>query len=135
MTAQPPEQQPGQGEADRIQSLDQRFGKIEQEQTEQRGLLEQIRDAVAGTGPARPAHDKAQAHTEQRLEQPPAAAMADQVRQAVKDVNAEEEQRKRQADHDADHDRIRELAERAPRESQSGWRAKLQRGMFGSDPK
>ena len=133
---QPPEQQPGEGEAGRIQTLDARFGAIEQEQKAQRGLLEQISAAVGGAKAAeQTAQGKAQEHTQDRLANPPAATMADQVRKAVQDVNAEEAQKQRDADHQADHDRIRELAERAPREPQSGWRARLQRGMYGSDPK
>lgn len=127
------EQAAGEDEAGRISSFDERFGKIEHEQAEQRGMLEQIRDAVAGKGPAKPAHDKAQQHTQDRLEHPPAESIADQVRRAVADVKADEEQKRRDAEHQADHDKIREAAERAPRETVSGFRGKLQRAMFGGD--
>ena len=127
------EQHQGDGEAGRIEGLDERFGKIESEQAEQRSMIEQIRDAVAGKGAAEPAHAKAQEHTEQRLEHPPAETIADQVRRAVADVGAEEERKKREADHQADHDKIRELSERPPRETASGFRGTLQRIMFGAD--
>lgn len=124
----------GDGEVTRIEALDERFGRIESEQAEHRQLLEQIRDAIgAGRRGERRAHDAAQQHTERRLEQPPAATMADQVRQAVKDVNAEEEQKRASAQHQADHDRIREMAERAPRETISGFRGRLRKAMYGAD--
>lgn len=127
------EQHPGGGEAGRIEALDERFGKIESEQAEQRGMLEQIRDAVAGKGAAGPAHAKAQEHTEQRLEHPPAETIADQVRRAVADVDAEKARKERDAAHQADHDKIKELAERPPRETAAGFRGRLQRAMYGGD--
>lgn len=132
MTAdQQEEQQPGQEEAGRIEGLDERFGKIEAEQAQQRGMLEQIRDSVAGKGDAGPAHDKAQAHTEHRLEHPPAQTIADQVRRAVKEVGAEEEQKRRDAEHADHHQKLREAAEQPPREPAAGVRGRIQRAMFG----
>lgn len=127
------EQQPGEGEAGRIQAYDERFGRIEHEQAEQRGLLEQIRDAVGGVRQAEEgAHAKAQEHTESRLDR--SSTMADQVKRAVEAVNAEAEQKRRDEAHAADHARLREQAERPPREPQGGRRGKLQRALFGSDP-
>jgi hypothetical protein len=128
--ADPP---PGQDEADRIQTLDARFGAIETEQKTQRGLLEQIAAAVGGTGPAAAAHDKAEARTQDRLANPPAATIADQVRQAVKDVQAEQDQAARDQAHQADHDKLRQASEQPPREPQSGPRARLQRILYGGD--
>lgn len=126
------DQDQGEAEAGRIESLDARFGRLEHEQAEQRSMLEQIRDAVGGAKAAEgKAHARAQEHTEQRLEHPPAQAIAEQVRRAVADVDAEREQKRREAEHDADHQHMRELAERPPREQLSGWRGRLQTAMFG----
>lgn len=120
-------------EGQRVESLDARFGAIEHEQAEQRGILTQIRDALAGQGKAAPAHKAAQEHTETRLEA--SSSIADQVRRAVKDVNAEEEQRKRDEAHAADHAALAEAREKPPREAASGVRGKIQRAMFGAEPK
>lgn len=133
MSEQQQEEHQGDGEASRIEALDERFGRIESEQAEHRSKLDQILDIVGGKGPAKPAHDKAQQHTETRLEHPPAESIAEQVRRAVADVDAERAQKERDATHQADHDKIRELAERPPREQVSGARGRLQRIMFGAD--
>ena len=120
-------------EGQRVESLDARFGAIEHEQAEQRGILTQIRDALAGEGKAAPAHAAAQGRTETRLEA--SSSIADQVRRAVQDVNAEEEQRKRDEAHAADHVALAEAREKPPREAASGVRGKIQRAMFGAEPK
>jgi len=121
-------------EVSRIEALDERFGRIESEQAEHRSMLEQIRDAVAGKGAAGPAHEAAEKHTEGRLAHPPAESIAEQVRRAVADVGAEEERKRQAAAHEADHQKIREAAERPPRETASGVRGRIQRAMFGSQP-
>ena len=120
-------------EGARVESLDARFGAIEHEQAEQRGILTQIRDALAGKGKTAPAHAAAQEHTETRLEA--SSSIADQVRRAVQDVNAEEEQRKRDEAHAADHAALAEAREKPPREAASGVRGRIQRAMFGAEPK
>lgn len=121
-------------EGQRVQALDERFGRIEHEQSEQRGILEQIRNSLGSAkGAERQAHAAAQAHTQDRLEHPPAATIADQVRAAVADVDAERENKRRQAEHDDHHKRLREQAEQAPRETASGWRGKLAKAMYGGD--
>jgi hypothetical protein len=127
---------PGQGEEDRIGTLDERFGKLEAEQATQRGILDRIETLVSGAkGTEGKAHGKAQQVTEDRLDAGPApVSIAEQVRKAVLDVNAEQENKKRQDAHDADHQRMRELAERPPREPQGGWRGRLQSAMFGKEP-
>lgn len=127
----PEEDQPGDDEVTRIEALDERFGRIESEQAEHRGMLEQILDRVGGARDD--AHDKAEKHTQHRLAHPPAESMADQVKKAVRDVEAEKEAERTRAAHDADHERIRQEAERRPRELSSGFRGKLQRVMFGGD--
>jgi hypothetical protein len=125
------EQPPGGEEVGRIEALDERFGRIESEQAEHRGMLERILDRVGGAEQA--AHGKAEQHTRQRLEHPPAESVADQVRRAVKDVQAEQEAERHKADHDTEHAKLREAAERPPREPASGVRGKIQRAMFGAD--
>lgn len=128
-----PEEQ-ANAEADRVESLDARFGKIETEQAEQKNLLSQILDKVSGAAPADgKAHAKAQEHTEQRLDA--GTSIADQVRQAVKDVGAEQAQKEAADAHERDHQALREAREKQPRETQSGWRGKLQKAMYGGDPK
>jgi hypothetical protein len=126
-------EQPGDGEVGRIEALDERFGRIESEQAEHRALLEQIRDAIAGKGPVKDAHDKAQERTEGRLAHPPAQSVAEQVRAAVAAVGAEQAQAEAEKQHAADHDKLRELAERPPREAMGGFRGRLARAMYGGD--
>lgn len=110
------------GEAGRIKSLDERFGSIEAEQAQQRGLLETISNAVqglTGTGakltPA--SHQQAQQRTEDRLDRP--AAVQEQVRaelaraqaeqQAAADKNAQE------TEHQQMRDQLARLTERVPK--------------------
>ena len=118
-------------EAERVESLDARFGAIEREQAEQRGILTQIRDAVAGEGKTAPAHAAAEKHTETRLEA--SSTIADQVRRAVRDVDAEKAQREADERHKADHAALAAEREKPPRESASGFRGRLQRAMYGGD--
>jgi hypothetical protein len=125
------DEDPGAGEVGRIEALDERFGRIESEQAEHRSLLEQILGRVGGA--EKKAHGEAQQRTEKRLEEPPAASVAEQVRRAVQDVQAEQEATRRKADHDAEHEKLRQQAERPPREPVSGFRGKLQRAMYGGD--
>lgn len=127
------DEQPGDGEVSRIEALDERFGRIESEQAEHRALLVQIRDAIAGKGPAKGAHDKAQDRVEGRLEHPPAQSIADQVRAAVQQVGAEQAQKEQEAKHAADHERLREMAERPPRQAMGGVRGAIARAMYGGD--
>jgi hypothetical protein len=127
------DEQPGDDEVGRIEALDQRFGRIESEQAEHRALLVQIRDAIAGKGPARGAHDQAEQRTEGRLAHPPAESVADQVRAAVAAVGAEQAQAEADKQHKADHEKLREQAERPPREAMGGFRGRLARAMYGGD--
>lgn len=135
MSDQPAEQPPAQAGADRAEDIDARFGKIEHEQARQGGLLEEIRVLVKGGGPAKGAHDAAQARTEDHLEHPPAETVAEQVRKAVQDVKADEARERQAQEHDDHHRQIREQAERPPHEQASGARGRLQRVMFGAEPK
>jgi hypothetical protein len=123
----PPETPPADPEAQRIESLDARFGKIETEQAEQRGLLQQILGKVGG-GDAPKAGDPKQ--PDQGLD------MAAMMRKAVEDVGAENARKKAEEEHAAEHAALRAskpVAETQPRERQGGIKSKLQRAMFGGD--
>jgi hypothetical protein len=115
------------------ETQDARLAKLESTQAEQGGKLDQILALIKGEGAAGDAHDAAQQHTEERLDQ--SSTIADQVRQAVEAVGAEKAQKEAEEAHARDHAALREQQEKPPRESQSGFRGKLQRAMYGSDPK
>lgn len=133
-TPTPTPEEQADAEGQRVESLDARFGKIEAEQAEQKNLLGQILDKVSGAAPdSGKAHDKAQAHTEQRLDA--GSSIADQVKAAVAAVGAEQAQKEREEQHAKDHQALAEAREKQPREAQAGWRGKLQRAMYGGDPK
>ena len=113
----------GTGEASRIQSLDERFGKIETEQQQQRGLLEQIRDSL--TGRNSPPAGSAPAASPPAPAAAAAADMAEQMRQAVRDVHAEESAAGPGTP----------APEKTPRETgRIGGKERLQRVFFGKDP-
>lgn len=101
---------------------DARLDKLEATQAEQGGKLDQILALIKGDGK----EEAAPAQTEGG----PAdqSTIADQVRQAVRDVHAEEEQAAAKFKPDD------APKEKPPRESQSGFRGKLQRAMYGGDP-
>lgn len=117
-------------EEQRIQSLDDRFGKIESEQERQGGLLEDIRGMLGGkdrgdTGKDAPAPDRG----EQR-ERP--GMIQEQMAEAIRKVRAEEKQQEADAAHAADHASLKDKApEKAPREA-TGWKERLQGRMFGA---
>ena len=119
----------GDREANRIRSLDERFGAIESEQRAQRGILEQLRDALTGDddgggGGGAVTGDPA----------PGGADMGEQMRQAIRDVRAEDAAAEAERQHAADHDRLRQPpAERQPREVGVRGRDRLQRVLFGGD--
>jgi hypothetical protein len=120
-------------EAERVESLDARFGKIEAEQAAQGGKLDQILSRLgSAAAPEGKAHAAAQAHTEDRLDA--GSSIADQVRAAVQAVGAEQAQKAAADQHERDHQALREMREKPPRETTQGWRGKLQRAMYGGDP-
>lgn len=131
---EPPQDPPADPEAGRIETLDQRFGAIETKQAEHDGKLDQILSklgaAAAGEGKT---HAAAQARTEQRLDT--GSTIADQVRAAVEAVGAEKAAKDAADQHERDHQALKEMREHPPREAQAGWRGRLQRRMYGSDPK
>ncbi|SRR6266702_1325321 len=128
-----PEPKPATPEPEPAKTED-RLERVEAEQREQRGLLNTILEKVSGTAPEAP--KGAQNVTETRLER--STIIADQVKQAVKDVGAEQEAERLRAEHDAEHARLRIPAakpepEHQPRERQGGAKAKWQKIMFGGD--
>lgn len=128
--ADPKADPPADPEAQRVEALDARFGKIEAEQAEQRGMLTTILDKVSGAAPEAPAG--AQEHTQTRLDR--SSSIADQVRQAVADVGAEAERKRRDEEHAAEHAALRAgkpEPEKPPRERQGGLKSRLQKAMYG----
>ncbi len=117
------------GEAGRVKSLDDRFGAIEARQEKQEGLLEQILGKLGGGG--------GEAEPVTRGDEPAAPSpgeMAEQMRQAVRDVRAEEAAEQARAAHDADHAKMRTPEpEQTPREVMIRGKARLQRLMFGAE--
>jgi len=111
------------------ETQDARLDKVEAEQAEQGGKLDQILSILGKKEEG--AHEKAEEHTESRLDR--GSTIADQVKAAVEAVGAEKAQAEADEAHKADHAAIREAREKPPRESQSGFRGKLQRAMFGAD--
>lgn len=133
-SAEPPAGEPDK-EAGRIRSLDERFKAIETEQADQRGMLEQIRDAVTGghtgadgdQGEGAPA---APGPGEQR--HGIGAEVRRQIEEAEKRRAAEEGERKAGEWRQSVEDRLEALKpEAAPREPQTGFRGRVQRAMFG----
>lgn len=122
MGATEPAANTNSSEEGRVKSLDDRFGAIETEQAEQRGLLEQISSAVQGLtgtgGKLTPAsHTEAQQRTEDRLDRP--SSVQEQVRAELARAQAE---RQAEADKDAAKsereqmlERMARLEEKAPR--------------------
>lgn len=118
------------GEAGRVKSLDDRFGALEHEQSEQRGMLSQILGKLGGGGDAPKGEPVTRG--DDPLAGPDPGSMAEQMRQAVRDVRAEEAQAEKDRQHSADHDRLRTPdPEKAPREVMIRGKAKLQKIMFG----
>lgn len=118
---QPGGQPPAQDTSD---SIDARFTRIEDEQRDQRGILTEIRDHLTGAGSG-----DAGGSVTQASDPAPAGDMAEQMRQAVRDVNAER-------DHDAEHAKLRQPPpETSPREIVVRGKEKLQNVLFGGDRK
>jgi hypothetical protein len=124
---------PADPEAQRVESLDARFGKIETEQAEQRGLLQQILGKVGGGLDPTKAPGSSATGASPGTGSPDMAAM---MRKAVEDVGAENARKKAEEEHAAEHAALRAskpVAETQPRERQGGIKSKLQRAMFGGD--
>jgi hypothetical protein len=121
------EAQPGQTEEGRIESLDTRFGAIETEQREQRGMLDKILTAVSGTGgqAAATAHRADTTVVDDRLDRP--SRIQDQMKEAIRAVNAEQQQAQQPGP-------AAPAAEAAPAEVAIRGKQRLQQIVFGKDP-
>lgn len=122
----------GDREAARIRSLDERFSAIESEQASQRGLLQEIRDAITG-GHADPGDGQADPG-ETEAAGPPniGAEVRRQIAEADQRRAAEEERKEGQTWRQTVEERLEALKpEQAPREAQTGRKGTLQRIMFG----
>jgi hypothetical protein len=126
---------PADPEAARITTIDD----LKTEQAHQAGVLDQLLALVKGEGGQAEglkadAHTAAQGRVDARLDRP--SVVQDQMRQAVRDVQAEAARQQAEADHRAEHDRLKQPppAETAPREVVVRGKARLQRVMFGADP-
>ena len=122
---QPPADQGG-NEKDRIAELEQR-----QEKTDAK--LDKILGILGDKGEHTEAHAQAQDHVEDRLDRP--GRIQDEMRQAVRDVRAEEAAEAARRQHDADHQKLRQPPpETAPREVAVKGKARLQKVLFGGEP-
>jgi hypothetical protein len=128
----------GDGEAGRVQALDARFAQIENEQREQRGILDKIAAAVGqgGSGGGAPAGgqgDGGQGAGAGPV--PSAASIAAQVRQEIADADqrrkAEEDDKTWRAGVNEVVEKIR--AEQQPRPPQTGLAARVRRVVLGKD--
>lgn len=103
--------------------LDNRVSKIEAEQERQGGVLDKIVGMLADAPDSNT--------TVTRADEPPAAAatdMTEQMRQAIRDVSAEAAAAGKQ-------EPASPPAETTPREVMIRGKERLQRALFGSDPK
>jgi len=133
---QPPAGGQGDGEAARVQALDARFAQIENEQREQRGILDKIAAAVGqgGSGGGAPAGGQGDGG-QGAGPVPSAASIAAQVRQEIADADqrrkAEEDDKTWRAGVNEVVEKIR--AEQQPRPPQTGLAARVRRVVLGKD--
>ena len=119
-------------EAGRIKGLDERFGKLESEQREQRGMLEQILGKVSGSqSPPAAGNSGGAPGGVGAATGAPSHDVAELMRQAVRDVGAERAAARQRTD--AERARIEQQAraEHAPREQTGRGRKRLQRALWG----
>lgn len=109
------------------ETQDARLDRVEATQAEQGGKLDQILGLLQGDGGGQ--HEGGEESAADGAE-----SIAEQVRRAVDAVGAEKAAKEASEAHERDHAALREAREKPPRESQSGFRGKLQRAMYGGDP-
>ena len=121
-------------EEDRITTI----GELRAEQDRQAGVLDELLDLVRGgqqhgQRAVRTAHDTDREAVGRRLDR--GSRVQDEMRQAIRDVRAEEQAEEARRQHDADHARIRQQPEpeHQPREVMVSGKARLQRLLFGAD--
>jgi hypothetical protein len=123
--SQDPGQDPGQGQGDSTAPLAERVDSIETEQKRQGGLLDQILGKLGGEESAPVTQG----------DPPPAVAaadMAEQMKQAVRDVQAEQDA---EVGRQQRLGRTRPEPETQPREVMIKGKQRLQRALFGGDPR
>lgn len=126
----------GDGEAGRVKALDERFGAIETEQREQRGILDKIAATLTGGGGGTPpAGDGGQGQGQGGGPVPSARSIADQVRE---EIAAADQRRKAEEDDKTWRAGITEVveqvkAEKAPRPPQTGFAARARRVVLGKN--
>ena len=127
------------GEEGRIRSLEERFGAIETEQKEQRGIMARIEAALTGGRPKANPGASAQNNDggmPQDSSTGSGMSVAEQVRRGVEEIEAKKQ---RDADEKAAKDADsawrknvdERLAERRPAEPATGRKTKVQRALFG----
>ena len=127
-----PANPPTDPEASRIKSLDDRFGALEREQAEQRGILGRIEQAITGGLGKAPSG----AASDSNSQAPGGPSIREQVAAGVAEIQARQ-QREQQAAAAADADKQwragvdQQLAERRPTEPATGGKARLQRALIG----
>lgn len=121
-------------EEDRITTIDE----LRAEQDRQAGVLDELLGLVRGGQQhgqrgVRTAHDADREMVDRRLDR--GSRVQDEMRQAVRDVRAEEQAEEARRQHDADHARMRQQPEpeQQPREVMVSGKARLQRLLFGAD--
>ena len=117
------------GEAGRITTIEDIAARQQATDSKVDGLIGKIDQLLGGKPDAAPKADAAPAAVHPGMD-------LDAIKRAIRDVGAEEAQAKAQADHDAEHERLKaaqDAAEHAPREAMQTWKGKLQRAMFGGE--
>lgn len=116
------------GEAGRITTIEDIAQRQQATDSKVDGLVSKIDQMLGGGGPS---EGKADTNPQQGQ-----GLGMDQIRQAIRDVGAEEADAKAKADHDAEHERLKaakDAAEHQPREAMQTWKGRLQRAMFGGE--
>lgn len=107
---------------------------LKTEQDRQGGLIDELLTLVkGGQREEGKAHDAAQAHVENKLADP---GHLGEIRQAIRDVNAETAAAEQASAHEREHERLRhgqEPAEQQPRDAMVKGKARLQKMLFGAD--
>jgi hypothetical protein len=126
---------PGDGEAARITTIEDLAARQQATDSKVDTLIGRIDQVLAGAAPAeQQAHQAAQDRVQHKLGDP---GHLDEIRQAIRDVAAEQQAAQAQAGHDAEHERLRSqaaVAEKQPREAMIRGKQRLQRFLFGADP-
>jgi uncharacterized protein YukE len=122
------------GEADRITTIEDLAARQDRTDSKVDGLTSRIDQVLAGGKHAEgQAHAAAQDRVEHKLSDP---GHLDEIKAAIRDVNAEAADAEARSAHDAEHERLRQgtqAAEQAPREAVVRGKQRLQRWIFGGD--